>query len=221
MTDGKLLIIKTAYFKCFEASLLNKMDNMKIYFGILNDLYAQNPKEFLSFINEDRFSELKKIKYQVENNMFIEQYSNFIPIEQDISLTTTEIEKEFDIVKKVYRDPVCFEKFLQPELVRKGIERRLNGKKNPDRCDLILQGGRTMYPIEFKLGKATHAVVGQIDKYCREFKLRLIYELYDKVQGVVVANSYSQFAANELKKKEYIGIIHSGPLENIRFSRLF
>lgn len=221
ITEEKLPIIETLYFKCYEASLLNKMENMKTYFSFLESFYKESPDVFSRFMDDEKYNELQKIKYQVETNTFIEQYNNFEPIEQDISLTNTEIAKEFDIVKAVYKNPTVFNDFLSHGLVRKGIEYRINNKINPDRCDLMLQGGDTFYPVEFKLKKATHAVIEQINKYCLEFKLRLIYKLYKRVQGVVVANSYSQYAANELKKRGYIGILHSGPIESLRFSRLF
>lgn len=216
-----LPIVEVLYFKCYEASLLNHMELMKTYFSFLEQEYSKCPETFKQFINEDRYAELNKIKYQVETNTFIEQYSNFEPIEQEIALTDTEAESEFDVVKAVYKDPTQFEEFLSPNLQRKGIEFRLKGKKTTERCDLVFQGGKILYPIEFKLKKATHAVVGQIDKYCLKFKLRLINRTFNKVQGVVVANSYSQYAANELKKRGYVGIIHSGPVEALRFKRLF
>ena len=161
---------------------------------------------------------MQLIKRQIESNKLIEEYENFVPMENDIEMTPTEIALEFDIVKKVCKNISVFEKFLNKNLRVIGIEHP-TGKK--DQCDLVAQDeNRTLYPIEFKLNKATHAVIGQIGKYCLHFKLGLIHKLYDRVQGVVVANSYSQYAINELKKRNYICLMHSGDLENIKFSEI-
>ena len=178
--DTSIDLIETLYFKCQQSILLGKLDNAKMYFGMLEKTYQDEDKNlFLEIINEERMKELKLIKKQIESNKLIEEYENFQPLENDIEMTPTEIELEFDIVKKVCKNISVFEQFLEKDLMAVGIEHP-TGKK--DKCDLVAQdSNKTLYAIEFKLNKATHAIIGQIGKYCLHYKLGLINKLYDRV----------------------------------------
>jgi len=218
--ETKTDLISVLYYKAFNASLLGKFQEMKMFFGLLEQEYkkSSNKSSFQKFFTKERFEELKLIKQQVEKGQFFEVFETFEPLEHEYELSPTEILEEKIIVKKVAKNQELLEEFLGKKLYLQSLE-HLCGEG--DKCDMVsINDDNTLFPIEFKLKKATHAVVGQIGKYCLHFKLKLINNLYDRVQGVIVANSYSKYAINELKKRGYICLIHSGDIEHLRINSI-
>jgi len=212
-------LISVLYYKCYNASLLGNFKNMEMYFNLMENEYKKthNKYAFQSFFTPEKLNIFKLIKQQVEMGKFFEVFEEFVPVEQEIEMNETEIEKEALIVKHVAKNQTMLEKFLGGKIKLKSIECPCGSKKSQDKCDMVSQNDLgTLFPIEFKLSKATHAVVGQIGKYCLNFKLQLINRLYDRVQGVVIANSYSKFAINELHKRGIICLIHFGDLDHLR-----
>lgn len=215
-------IVSVLYYKSYNASLLGNFANMETYYRLLEQEYqdSDDKSHFQNFLNEERFEILKRIKQQVEMGKLFEVFEDFKPMETEVEMTETEIEEEALIVKHVGRNQHLLEPFLGGKIQLRAIECPCGDKKKKkDRCDMVsFNELGSLFPIEFKLKKATHAVVGQIEKYCLHFKLRLINQIYDRVQGVVVANSYSKFAINELRKRGVICLIHSGDLDHLRLS---
>lgn len=215
-------IISVLYYKCYCSSLLGKFNDTKMYFGMLEEEYKNSPDKssFQEFFTPEKYQELQLIKKQIEMGKMFEVFKDFEPLETDVDMTETEIEEENIIVKKVAKNQQMLEPFLKEKLRLNSLEHDCGGNgQKKDKCDMVSIGNKeTLFPIEFKLKRATHAVVGQIGKYCLHFKLRLIQNTYQRVQGVIIANSYSQYAINELRKRGYICLLHFGDLENLRFS---
>lgn len=67
-------------------------------------------------------------------------------------------------------------------------------------CDLVVESDDLFFPIELKIGQATHGVVSQIEKYCFYFYRKLRYNRYKPIQGVVIGNGADAFAINEIRK---------------------
>jgi len=214
-------IVSVLYYKCYNASLLGEFENMKMYYEFLGQEYknSEDKSPFQNFLNQEKMKELKLVKQQLEMGKMFEVFEEFTPMEHEMELTDTEIEEEALIVKKVGRNQKMLEPLLGGKIRLNSLEHECGSKKKKDRCDMVsLNDAGTLFPIEFKLKKATHAVVGQIAKYCLHFKLRLINQTYERVQGVVIAHSYSKFAINELKKRGYICLLHSGTLDSLRLT---
>jgi len=202
---------------------MGDLKKSETYFNILQDIWKEGKevKEvFKEFLTEERTNDLKLVRKQIKEGRMIEEFLPIQPIESDISLSGTEIQSEWELVKSTCKNINILETHLGKSLICKGIESP-TGKNKQDRCDLLLiDEDRTLYPVEFKLKKATHAVVGQIGKYTIHYKLGLIKRTYDKVQGVVVANSYSSYAINELRKRGVICLLHSGNIDNLKISEI-
>jgi len=211
-------LVSVLYYKCYNASLLCDFSEMEMFYNFLQKEYKKSIDKtvFQEFLDDEKMKNLNIIKKQIEMGKFFEVFENFTPMEHDIEMTESEIEEEKMIVKKVGKNQDMLNPFLGGDIKLISIEFKCGGGKNKERCDMVSKNELgTIFPIEFKLNRATHSVVGQIKKYCLYFQLRLINQTYKKVQGVVIAHSYSKFAINELKKRGYICLTHSGNLDNL------
>ncbi len=88
------------------------------------------------------------------------------------------------------------------------------------RCDILARSEQFYYPIELKIGQATHAVVSQITKYCYYFYRRFRYGFYKPIRGVVCANGFCDWSINELRRDGVLifSIIPDG--EGVRLSQI-
>jgi hypothetical protein len=198
-------ILDVLYFKCLSYSLTGNIEKTKMYFELIEGCMdkEEDKKILLKYLNQYKLNELKRIRREIEIGKPIQEFEPITPIEENIEPTEHDLKLEKQLVKLSYYSLEKLNKFLGEELVGKGIERETY--HTGGKCDMVLQNNeRTIFPIEFKLNQATHAVVSQIDKYCMHFKLELIYKLYDNVQGVVIASSFSKYAINALLKRGII-----------------
>lgn len=69
------------------------------------------------------------------------------------------------------------------------------------KCDLVVEGPNTFFPIELKTEQSNHKVVSQITKYVHHFYRMLRYNWYKPVQGVVIAPGFDSWSINELRKQ--------------------
>ena len=84
------------------------------------------------------------------------------------------------------------------------------------RCDFIIKEGRTHYVVEIKMGQAKHSVVSQIDKYRTATELDMCFGLHDKVNAIVIAESFSPYVASELSRLSVEMIKHDGTAEGLK-----
>jgi RecB family endonuclease NucS len=224
MKINKFGLVSVLYYKCYNASILGSFSKMEMYYRLLEDEYSyfKNKSTFQEFLDKEKMGNLKLIKQQLEMGRCFEVFADFEPMEIEIEMSDSEVEEEKLIVHHVAKNQHLLRPLLKGDLKLMSLEFQTGSKKTKkDRCDMVSRNDLgTIYPIEFKLNKATHAVVGQIKKYCLHFKLGLINQLYERVQGVVVAHSYSKFALNELKKSGHICLIHNGSLNNLSLSAI-
>jgi hypothetical protein len=214
-------VLSALFYRAYEYMLRGNLDKMTMFYHLLEREFqrCENKEVFQEFFNEDRAPDLKLIKKQVNSQTLFEEFIPFEPIEHPIKMSETEIEEEKQLVNHVARNMELLHPFF-PNLKLKDIEHPC-GPDRQDKCDMVaIDDTQILYPIEFKLNKATHAVVGQIGKYSLHFKLRLSYRLYRKVHGVVIANSYSKYAINELKKRGYTCLVYSGNLDKLKFTQV-
>ena len=204
-------IIDTIYFKTISHFYLGQYKEAKQFFKHLESLYDNNKKESLEYFNKypHRYYELLDVKKQLIDGKIVHNIiEDFEPYENEIQYGNTELEKEWELVKLICKNLHTLKPFLGKNIKVKSIEHETY---QSDRCDVVIMNNdeKILYPIELKLNKATHAIVGQIDKYCIHFKSQLIKKMYEKVKGVTIANSYSPYAINELLKKDIICLIYT------------
>lgn len=84
------------------------------------------------------------------------------------------------------------------------------------RCDFIVREGRTWHCIEVKIKEAKSSVIGQIDKYRVAAELDMCLGLHDRVNAVVVAQSFSPYVASELSRLSVAMVKHDGTAGSLR-----
>ena len=207
MTD----IIDTIYFKTISHFYLGQYKEAKNFFKYLESLYNNNKEDSLKYFKKypHRYYELLNVRKQLIDGEIIHNIiEDFEPYEKEVQYDYTELEKEWELVKLICKNLYILKPFLGENIKVKNIEHKTD---QSDRCDIVIinNDNKTLYPVELKLNKATHAIVGQIDKYCIYFKSQLIKKTYEKVEGVTIANSYSPYAINELLKRNIICLAYS------------
>ncbi len=73
--------------------------------------------------------------------------------------------------------------------------------ENEYKCDVVAESNENFYPVELKIRQATHSVVSQCSKYCWYFYRKLRYGRYKEIQGIVIANGFSSWSINELRRE--------------------
>jgi len=84
------------------------------------------------------------------------------------------------------------------------------------RCDFVICEGRTWHVVEVKMGEAKSSVVSQIDKYRLSAELDMSMGRHDKVNAVVVAESFSPYVAGELSRLSVQMVQHTGQPSSLR-----
>lgn len=84
------------------------------------------------------------------------------------------------------------------------------------RCDFIVREGRTWHCVEVKMKEAKSSVVSQIDKYRLATELDMCLGLHDRVNAVVVAQTFSPYVAGELSRLSVTMVKHDGSIESLR-----
>lgn len=84
------------------------------------------------------------------------------------------------------------------------------------RCDFLIREGRELTVCEVKMGSAKSSVVSQIDKYRLAMELDFCLGLHEKVNAVVIAETFSPYVATELSRLSVQMVQHSGEPESLR-----
>jgi len=212
--------LEVIYIRCYHAALDCDMNTCKLYYDIIQSFYkdSRNKETFKQVMTPVMIKELKKITQSIDKGVFIEEFQPIDERERIEPLSKTEVEEEMVLNKKLALEPKLLESVLGEGLELKHMQHQIN--KDKETCDLVLQQGKKIYPIGIKLKQANHAVVGQIDKYCRHYKKKTVLKFYNEVQGVVLANSYSKYAINELRRRNFICITYSGDINNLKFGKV-
>ena len=86
--------------------------------------------------------------------------------------------------------------------------------------DLLGETEKSIYIIEIKKDAAKHDIIEQVHKYMFHFKLRMNYKLWDKVIGVVIANSFHDYTLKELLKANIQCVKYSFQDNNLRMKKI-
>lgn len=86
-----------------------------------------------------------------------------------------------------------------------GVAGRITGREIEIagyKCDITFENEGIFYAVELKKVQADHKSVSQLDKYCHFFYLKLRYNFYKQIKGVIVANGVDRWAINEFRRKD-------------------
>ena len=74
--------------------------------------------------------------------------------------------------------------------------------------DMVFKGTDTIFPVEVKVGKGKHDLIGQIDKYVNHFTKQKILGHWNTVQGVTLCKKYDKFTLQTLKNNKIITLMY-------------
>jgi len=191
-----------ALFSCLNSSvLLGKKTESKMYLDILRSEFEHNEENF-KVLQDGRMDHLIKIGKVIDNDLTIRDFNLNESISGVVSGNENFVEKE-----KELSDLIC----KHPEVLKKSLkgsnEFEIVTAYCPTRygiADIIARDKEKLFVVELKKETAKHDIVSQLEKYMIHFKLKLNYKLWKEVIGVTIANSYQDFALQELSK---IGVI--------------
>lgn len=211
--------IETLFYFLDFAVTTGNYENAKLYLDILRKEYENSEPNFEILYQDDRMgklSELGKIvdegklqkKFDIKSikgNIIVEKDENRFKKEKHLSKFLCQKQDE---LKKILHGTEKFNIETERQKVTFG------------EVDLVARDKDVVYIIELKREEVKHDVIGQIDKYMYDFRLKMIYKLWKEVIGVVVANSYNKYALNELKKQNIICLKYSYKNKNLKLKRL-
>ena len=171
-------------------------------YDILTQIVKESPEELESF-NPIYLGYLKKLSKDFKNNSFTRSFNihklEFNPI-------TFPCENEFQLEKDL-GDFISKNKVIEKCFNLRTYDREhstIYGK-----VDFVYQGDRLRVPCELKINKAEHDLITQIETYIHHFWMLLHYHIWDYVEGITIANNYSDFALKELKKLDVVILKYS------------
>lgn len=181
---------------------------MKLYSTILKEVIDVNEKLWEDIPEQDKKRALIVSKALKENKIPNPWELKTLPnIEEektkDIKIYFDEEEDEDIILKKeldlqkILKYTYESIEFLTEDNDKLIISSEM--KTRYGRIDIKAQSKKTCHAIELKLNKADHKIVGQIMKYMRNLGSKLHLGLYEDVEGITVAESYSENALKDLK----------------------
>lgn len=195
-------LAETFYYQIYNCTLLGEIEKAKMYLAFLREEYLNNEQSFNQLKKDHRWQHLIELGNAIDNNYTALESLKIEDLEpcacQEKNEKDNVFSKQNDLVKAIIFCQNDLKKCLGAQYDFHCFCTEMETKFG--RVDLVASDSITMYPIEVKKNGAFHDVVGQIYKYVVHFKLSLINRVYDKVIGVVIANSFDRYVLNELKK---------------------
>lgn len=190
----------------FELNFLfmcGKYNEAATILEMLRDIQQKDENAFY-LLDEQYKSRLKRIAHYIDNSIPSTRLNDVVgedPI--NIQTDTDIIKKEKDLVKLI----------CQSGAINNYIDNnfRFENLEHPTeygRIDIFGTSNEVVYPIEVKLGKATHSIISQIEKYCCSLWKKLILKLWKDVRGVVIAKSFDNYVLQELKKMDVLAYVY-------------
>jgi len=211
-------LVESLYYQTYSNVLLGKNENAKMYLHFLRDEYEQDSSSF-DILKDGRWDHLRELGNIIDNNLLVKSFN----VEKQIEALSITAEGE----QTRTQNDLVFELCRQQERLRVLLKAEedfcLISKEHQTlfgRVDLLAQDKKTFYPIELKKGIADHGIVGQIEKYILHFKLGLINKIYERVVGVVIANSFTDYALREIPRTGAIAIQYVKNNDKIELRRL-
>lgn len=210
--------IETYYYMLDIAVLQGDLEKSRIFIDLLRNEYSEDSTNFEILEQDDRFGNLIQLGKAVDEGKIVKKY-NFELLFKEMK----EKEKSEDVVKKEkdLQRMLCKDQNVLKELISKDfVVEDYEHKVMFGYVDLVGRCEDTVYVIELKKEVAKFDVVSQIDKYMYDFRAKLIYKMWKKVKGIVIANSFQEYALNELKKNDVLCVEYTYQDEKLTLRRI-
>ncbi len=196
---------ETIFFGLNFYFVTSQIEEAKKYLEILREEQEEIPSLFYQM--DQRYQErLIKIAHLLDSNIINNRLEstgedrkyNNIEVECD-----EEVTEEKEIVKKLCKSNV-FHRHLGDNFELLNLEHPTEYGK----VDILGQSGEIIYPIEVKLKRGTHSIIGQIEKYMKHFWKKLGLKLWKDVNGIIIAKSYERYVLEELNKLNVVAFTY-------------
>lgn len=203
------------YWKLHSAFLRNERQKADLLLGMLED---ESKRVMLrDEIGAPHHARFLLIKDAIKSGTYARLYGSGSETPDVEGLTQSEYEgDEAEFHRKLMRSDA--RKLLFDCL---GIDQSANYVHEVEmgpygRCDFVIREGRIWHCVEVKMREAKHSVVSQIDKYRLAMELDMCMGLHDRVNAIVVAQSFSPYVATELSRLSVLMVKHDGTVESLR-----
>jgi Endonuclease NucS len=210
--------IETYYYLLDIAVLQGDFDKSKIFIDLLRSEYNDDPLNFEILKEDDKFDNLIQLGKIVDEGKIIKKYDFDLLFKEMKEKLDAEnvMKKEKDLQRLLCKEQDVFKDVISKDFFIEDYEHKVTFGF----VDLVGRSGDTVYVIELKKEIAEYDVVSQIDKYLYDFKVKLIYKMWKKVQGVVIASNFQRYALNELKKNNVMCIEYKFQDEKLTLRRI-
>jgi hypothetical protein len=203
-------------------SYLNgNFEEAKKWLGLLRKMNSKYPEMFYDLDQFDR-DRLLTISKALTNGEYISKLGVITSIEEKTqtskeSFSDIDLQKEKQLVKLLIHNEELFQRILGfPDMKLACLEQ----ETNYGNVDIVAYSKLYAIPIEVKLNKAYHPIVGQISKYMKYFFYKINYKIWRDVVGVTIAQDYSEDALQELRKINVIPLVYSVINEKLVLKRI-
>jgi RecB family endonuclease NucS len=209
-------LIENYYFQLKTAIINGEAEKVRMYLAFLGGCSINELKENL---HPDWYASYLRIQLNSSQNILVD-----MPPVEDIQAYDFELGKEptisqRDLVEKIIWTPQRLLDIL--DIRDLDLIEAEYPTYREEKVDLVVRDRKTIiYPIEIKVGRATHETIGQIRKYASFFWKHLYYKSFYKVQGVVLAGSYDITTMRELKRESNIILSYRLVDKLVLFERL-
>lgn len=190
--------VEPLYWKLEDDLHDGRIEKASSSYNAMLYIAAYNKKVIAKGLRPVYRDRLKEIAYELHGNgEYIVKRGKQITIRHALAPRDLPFEKEHELQSHLAENPDILSEALGDRIEIRGIEVETDFDY---RCDIVARSDTTFYPIELKIGQATHQVVSQINKYCWYFYRKMRYGYFKPIQGVVVANGLDSWSINEIRK---------------------
>lgn len=209
--------IETLFYFLDISVLKGELKESEMYLEILRSEFEKNENIF-EVLGNERMKHLKHLGKIVDEGLLVRSFNFEEAKNYTIEKDEYKVEKEKLLSKMLCKNQEILRKVLKTSddfYIASERQRVTFGE-----VDLVAYDNDVCYVIELKRDEVKHDIIGQIEKYFYDFKMKLIYKLWKEVKGVVIGNSFSEYAIRELSKAKIICLKYSFTADKLRLGVL-
>ena len=199
-------MVLSLYFRCHYAFLLGNLADASMYLDMLREEF----KSGVGGLKPHQMAELAKVREAVRTgnvarNVWSDPTGGFSPPDERPDVGQDEL------VRRLH------ESGRMPAMLG---DVRLVNVEQPcppyGRVDMLYRDSDTVYPVEVKVGRGNHDLLGQIGKYDLYHRLRLHLGLYEFVKSVTICHAYDDYALAGLMGMGVLPLTYSPDTLDVR-----
>lgn len=212
--------LETAYFQLRCNVLRNNKKQTDYYLGLINNILSIKP-ELISQMDLYYVNELDKIKKVIASDTIPFSWSDPIPfnspMSQVFSNKSFQYSMEKDLRNKLFYDNFnLINEVCDLDLKPIGIEI----KSNHGFIDILGKQNDQIWIIELKRNQGNFKIVSQIAKYILAYEEKLINRTFRSVHSIAIANGFSKYSLQSLKKMGTITIHYEKINDNLTLKKV-